>query len=31
MTTEKYGRKAERWSQDAYADAATLLRVVAAR
>jgi SAM-dependent methyltransferase len=23
MTTEKYGRKAERWSQDAYADAAT--------
>jgi SAM-dependent methyltransferase len=23
MTTEKYGRKAERWSQDAYADAVT--------
>jgi SAM-dependent methyltransferase len=23
MTTEKYGRKAERWSRDAYADAVT--------
>lgn len=23
MTSEKYGRKAERWTQDAYADAAT--------
>ena len=26
MTTEKYGPKAERWSQDAYADAATYFR-----
>ena len=26
MTTDKYGPKAERWSEDAYADAATYLR-----
>jgi len=26
MTTEQYGPKAERWTQDAYADAATYLR-----
>ena len=26
MTTDKYGSKAERWSEDAYADAGTYLR-----